>query len=283
MTTIKATVSGAEITLEISGQLTSGMVGVPVSFSFDSAWDSLIKTAVFRAGKVSKDQMDVGTETTVPWEVMNQENYKLQIGVYGCNADGTVVIPTVWADADMIYPGADPSGDPSTDPTLPVWQQLLEKLHSGELQGPQGPQGEQGPKGEKGDTGDPGPEEVFIAKYGVTTFAELEEAYNAGKITFCQVNNYRVAMHAYIPGRNMTFFRVTSDDRTNYYCTSTGWGTAIAKHTPGVHATQHGAGGSDPITPESIGAASAKIVGDIETALDSILAIQNELIGGDGV
>lgn len=130
MTTIKAKVTGANMAVQLSGLLTGGMVGLPVSFEFDSAWDGLSKTAVFRAGKVSKDQVNVGAETTVPWEVMLQENYKLQIGVYGCNADGTVVIPTVWADADMIYPGADPAGDTSADPTLPVWQQILLQLMS---------------------------------------------------------------------------------------------------------------------------------------------------------
>jgi hypothetical protein len=33
---------------------------------------------------------------------------------------------------------------------------------------------------------------------------------------------------------------------------------------------------------ENIGAADANVIGDIETALDGIIAIQNELIGGDG-
>ena len=32
----------------------------------------------------------------------------------------------------------------------------------------------------------------------------------------------------------------------------------------------------------NIGAASADAIGEVETALDSIIAIQNELIGGDG-
>lgn len=32
----------------------------------------------------------------------------------------------------------------------------------------------------------------------------------------------------------------------------------------------------------NIGAASAEAIGDIETALDEIIAIQNSLIGGDG-
>ena len=33
---------------------------------------------------------------------------------------------------------------------------------------------------------------------------------------------------------------------------------------------------------ENIGAASAESLGDIESALDTIIAIQEELIGGDG-
>lgn len=34
---------------------------------------------------------------------------------------------------------------------------------------------------------------------------------------------------------------------------------------------------------EKIGAASAEAIGDIKSALDAIIAIQEELIGGDGV
>ena len=33
---------------------------------------------------------------------------------------------------------------------------------------------------------------------------------------------------------------------------------------------------------ENIGAASAEVIGDIETALDGIIAVQESLIGGDG-
>ena len=128
MTSIKAQVTGADMTVELTGLLTGGMVGVPVEFSFDAVWDGLIKTAVFRAGTVSKDVVDVKAEAVIPWEVMLQEEYMLQIGVYGCNADGSIVIPTVWADTGLILPGADPSGDPGADPSLPVWQQILLQL-----------------------------------------------------------------------------------------------------------------------------------------------------------
>lgn len=33
---------------------------------------------------------------------------------------------------------------------------------------------------------------------------------------------------------------------------------------------------------ENIGAANAEVLGDVNSALDAILTIQNELIGGDG-
>lgn len=274
MTSIQAKTTGAELSVQIEGPLTSGMVGVPVSFAFDKVWDGLTKTAVFRAGRVSKDRVNVKGNTTVPWEVLQQENYALEIGVYGCNADGTVVIPTIWANAGVIYPGADPAEDESTDPTLPVWQQALDTAQQALATAQQ--------LKDRADSGEIGPAEVFIAEYGVTTFAELEEAYNAGKVLFCRVGNYVVLMHSHIAGESTSFFRVTANDRTNYYCTVDGWSNKVAVHKPGAHAASHGTDGSDPITPESIGAASAETVGDIETALDGIIAIQNELIGGDG-
>lgn len=127
MTNIVANVTGARIRLEVSGPLTSGMVGVPVSFTFNEAWEGLTKTAVFRAGRKSLDCVgidNIQTETTVPWELMEKVGRVLFLGIYGCNADGTVVIPTVWAEVGRIRPGADPAGDESTDPSQPVWAQL---------------------------------------------------------------------------------------------------------------------------------------------------------------
>lgn len=105
-------------------RLTSGMVGLQCKFEFDSAWDGLARTAVFLAGNEKRDVLLTGDTCTVPWEVLKTAGYQLVIGVYGTNADGTLVIPTVYAMCGGIASGADPSGDESTDPTLPVWGQL---------------------------------------------------------------------------------------------------------------------------------------------------------------
>ena len=126
MTNIKATVTGADLALEVTGVLTGGMVGVPITFSFDSAWDGLSKTAVFRAGGLSMDAVGVEGETTVPWEVLQKTGCTLYVGVCGTAADGSAVIPTLWAEVGVIRPGADPSGDESADPSLPVWAQVQE-------------------------------------------------------------------------------------------------------------------------------------------------------------
>ena len=123
MTSIKLTVSGASAQAEVDGLLTSGMVGIPVAITYDSAWDGLTKVLVCRGGSVIRTILDVGDAATVPHECMIA-NATLQIGVEGRNADGTLVIPTIWARCGLICSGANAEADPSADPTLPVWAQI---------------------------------------------------------------------------------------------------------------------------------------------------------------
>jgi hypothetical protein len=106
-------------------KITSGTVGLPVEFTFDSQWDELKKIAVFRAGDVVKS---VENPSTVPWEVLEKPDVWLSVGVYGTNSDGSIVIPTIWANVCPIHVGVDPDGDPTTDPTPSVWQTVLEYL-----------------------------------------------------------------------------------------------------------------------------------------------------------
>ena len=119
--------------IEKPSRITSGTVGLPAEFTFDSQWEGLSKTAVFRGSHVIKNVESLGTETIVPWEVLEKPGAWLSVGVYGTNEDGTVVIPTTWANVSPITIGVDPDGDPSTDPTLPVWQRLLDDV--GDLPG----------------------------------------------------------------------------------------------------------------------------------------------------
>lgn len=123
-------VSGANAIVRKQDTLTSGMVGATVVFRFDEDWNSLAKTAVFRAGKVTKDAIVVDSMAEIPHEVLVHYGYALEVGVYGTADDGAVVIPTIWAKTDRIKPGADPSGDQSLDPSLPIWAQMQEQIEA---------------------------------------------------------------------------------------------------------------------------------------------------------
>ena len=76
-------VSGANVIVRKQDILTSGMVGAAVVFRFDEDWNSLAKTAVFRAGKVIKDAIVVDSVAEIPHEVLAHHGYALEIGVYG--------------------------------------------------------------------------------------------------------------------------------------------------------------------------------------------------------
>lgn len=107
MTNIKLIVDGSSASAVASGRLTSGMVGVPLTIEYDDSWNGLIKTAVFRVGSFSRDRRNIENSTTVPWEVMRYSGKPLEIGVEGRDADGNIVIPTIWATVSKILPGAN--------------------------------------------------------------------------------------------------------------------------------------------------------------------------------
>lgn len=128
MKSIKITVTDCLASVPETQCVVSGTVGLPVEFSFDDAWAGLNKTAVFRANGKTMDVLNVTSFATVPWELLKTPGCRLWAGVYGTNPDGSLQIPTVWADLGVIQPGADPSGDESADPSLPVWEQMCGEL-----------------------------------------------------------------------------------------------------------------------------------------------------------
>lgn len=114
--------------IEKPSRITSGTVGLPVEFTFNSHWEGLSKTAVFRAGHISKIVDGLEAEAIVPWEVLEKPKAWLAVGVYGVNEDGSVAIPTTWVNVAVIQVGVDPEGDPTIDPTLPMWQKLANEV-----------------------------------------------------------------------------------------------------------------------------------------------------------
>lgn len=128
---IKIEVTGNIVrVIEKPTKITSGTVGLPIEFTFDSQWDDLRKIVVFRAGNIVKSVEKPREGNVVPWEVLKQPGVWLSVGVYGTNADGSVVIPTIWANVSVIHAGVNPDGDPTTDPTLPIWQTMMEYIAS---------------------------------------------------------------------------------------------------------------------------------------------------------
>ena len=129
MTSIMLTVTGSQAQALVTGTLTSGMVGIPVTIEYDDSWNGLTKNLVCRcsrdgsADEECRSMLNVGSTAVVAHEVM-KAGMILYLGVEGCNADGTLVIPTTWAMCGAIEKGANTGEDLSADPTLPVWNQL---------------------------------------------------------------------------------------------------------------------------------------------------------------
>ena len=86
---------GRKACVAFCGDLTSGSVGLPIKFEFDSAWDGLQKTAIFKGSGTTVDVVLTGDTAAVPAEVMEDSGLSLKVGVWGADPDGNVVIPTV--------------------------------------------------------------------------------------------------------------------------------------------------------------------------------------------
>lgn len=130
MTTIKLILTGARARAEVAGDLTSGMVGLPVTLEYDDAWNGLTKKLVCRSGDrydppekgAIRIVHDIGDTAVVAWEVMLPDRY-LYLGVEGYNADGSLVMPTTWVECGRIYPGANDNAD-SPEEAPRVWARL---------------------------------------------------------------------------------------------------------------------------------------------------------------
>lgn len=271
MEKIKLRVSGNQIEVtEHPAAITAGTVGLTAEFTFDSQWDTLSKTAVFKAGDKVVATALAGDDHTVPWEVLTQPNLWLHIGVYGANADGTAVIPTLWAKVSVIHTGADPEGDPALEPTAPVWQEVLARVEGVTAEG----------------VGAATREEMDTVQGHLLSLQDAVDSHkeNAGNphgVTCDQIGaapeSYVMAAEEGINGRIDDHLADTTNPH-GVTCEQIG---AV---------TQEHHGGDIQMVMDEIALQVENLeylisdrVGDIETALDSIIAIQNDLIGGDDV
>ena len=169
---IKLKVSAANIAVEEKETLTDGRVGLLCRFRFTDEWIGLAKTAVFDGADI-RDVILTEDTVAVPAECLAAEGYSLSVGVYGKNAAGDIVIPTVYATVGKIQRSAYPSGKETAAPTPDVVAQIQQAAANAEAmarsvredadlgkfnggQGPQGPAGATGPKGDTGAAGEAG-------------------------------------------------------------------------------------------------------------------------------
>lgn len=107
--------------------ITSGSVGLAVSFRFSEDWDGMAKAAIFKGSGTAVDvELLTADSCEVPHEVLASAGGHLKIGVYGTVDQGQRVTPTVWADAGQIFEGAEPSEIEPTPATETLVQQVLE-------------------------------------------------------------------------------------------------------------------------------------------------------------
>ena len=101
--------------------------------------------------------------------------------------------------------------------------------------------------------------DVFIATYGETTIQELWEAQSSGKVIICLHKNSEMFLplsqgHLYSDRYGYNFGPDVYGDVFSCDPNSKWSMTTVAELEGFAHASNHAAGGSDPITPESIGA-----------------------------
>ena len=109
------------------GPVTTGSVGLPVSWHFDESWDELSKIAVFRMNDTYGPDMAILEDVCiVPNQLLVQDNAgeNLWIGVYGRDLNGEIAVPTIWTYI-RIEDGAVPQTVDPTEPT-PEWPQQVQ-------------------------------------------------------------------------------------------------------------------------------------------------------------
>lgn len=257
---------------EEPAQLFSGNIKIDgITFSFCPLWDGFIKTAVFYKDGEENNAfylvLDENNTCFIPPEVTGTQGL-IYVGVFGVKDECRRTTEPI---AFYLDKGVITEGTPS-EPTPDVFTQLLtlcnnavttaksveERANSGEFKGEKGNKGDTGEKGADGQDG-------YTPIKGVDYFTdedieEIKEPIEEDLMKLIPVVDTEFDFGSNNPIANTTVsLKFESLDSIT-----------------GMHTTQL-YGLSNRVTNVE------KSVGDIETALDSIIAIQETLIGGGNV
>lgn len=127
----KVIVTGAEARTVDKNTITRGMTGAVVEFEYrDPMWDDLTKYVEFEGYSEPICFPSDDTTVVLPWEVTTQVGSMVKVGVYGTDAMGTVVIPTIWAELGTVRGSPGGNGNPPGQPTPTIWAQLMEEIEA---------------------------------------------------------------------------------------------------------------------------------------------------------
>lgn len=114
MVNVDITVNGTSVAAKTNAKITAGMVGATFSITYAEDWAALTKKVIFKADQLTR----IADGNVVPFEVLRLPGKTLFVGVEGKNADGEIVIPTVWACVGKILHGANGEIPASTSPSV---------------------------------------------------------------------------------------------------------------------------------------------------------------------
>lgn len=97
---------------------------------------------------------------------------------------------------------------------------------------------------------------VFYATYGTTSGADILSAVSSGHAVYCKYSD-RIYPLVSTANNIYTFLLISTDDGslTALICSGSTWTVSTISNVPS-HASEHSSSGSDPITPDSIGASA---------------------------
>lgn len=128
MTKITVYCRGSYAAAKLEGQITTGMVGLPVELHWDAEWDGLAKALIFRNSQFPDAEqwaaLAVGEEAAVPGTVLTQAG-QLQVSAEGISRDGKRVLHTQWADCGKIRESGSTADFQEPEPSLV--QQLMSR------------------------------------------------------------------------------------------------------------------------------------------------------------
>lgn len=129
MTTITLFCQGSLARVRVEGQITQGMVGIPVTLVCDGAWEGLQKTLKVRCGEEVRRVVLCGEEPVrLPFECLIA-GHRLECGLDGWDSEGTLRIPTNWVSCGVVKPSvAECDGTDAGQPTPPVGEQIMERV-----------------------------------------------------------------------------------------------------------------------------------------------------------